>query len=73
MSKTIYSDDHQELVVKLKKARKIAKLTQIDVADALGVTQSLISKIENGQVRLDIIQIKKLAKLYQKPVDYFLG
>ena len=73
MSKTIYSDDHQDLVVKLKKGRKAVKLTQIDVADALGVTQSLISKIENGQVRLDIIQIKKLAKLYQKPVDYFVG
>jgi len=72
MSKTIYSKDHKFLVERLKKARIEAGLDQTSVAKLLGKTQSYVSKIESGQRRIDVIQLKNLAKIYKKLIDYFL-
>ena len=72
MNKTIYSKDHKFLVKQLEKARIEADLDQKKVAKILGKTQSYVSKIESGQRRIDIIQLKKFARIYKKPFDYFL-
>ena len=72
MAKTIYSKEHRILVERLKKARKEADLDQLAVAKLLGVTQSQISKIESGQRRIDIVQLKRFAKVYKKKIDYFI-
>ena len=72
MSKTIYTKTHRELVSKLIKARKQAKLKQEEAAKKLGKTQSYISKIEIGQRRVDIVQLKELAALYKKKLDFFI-
>ncbi len=72
MGKTIYSDDHRALIKKLIDARKEAELDQDKVARKLGKSQSYISKIESGQRRLDIVQLKQFAALYNKPLNYFL-
>jgi ribosome-binding protein aMBF1 (putative translation factor) len=73
MKKTIYSKEYKLITEQLKKARKQAGLDQIDIAKRLGKTQSYISKIEAGQLRLDLIQLKELAKLYNKTINYFLS
>jgi transcriptional regulator with XRE-family HTH domain len=72
MKKTIYSPEHGAVVEKLIKAREDAKLTQKQVAQKLGHTQSFISKIESGQRRVDVVLLKDLANLYNKDVLYFL-
>lgn len=72
MSKVIYSRDHQHLVDKLKRARIKAGLRQKDVALKLYRTQSYVSKVESGQRKIDIVQLKKFASIYKKPVDYFV-
>jgi transcriptional regulator with XRE-family HTH domain len=72
MPKTIYSKEHRILVERLKKARKEAGLDQMDVAKLFGVTQSYISKIESGQRRVDIVQLKRFARVYRKEIDYFI-
>jgi transcriptional regulator with XRE-family HTH domain len=72
MPKTIYSKEHKILVERLKKARKGSGLDQEDVAKLLGVTQSYISKIESGQRRIDIVQLKAFGKIYRKKIEYFL-
>lgn len=72
MSKTIYSKDHKFLIEKLKKARKEVGLDQIQVAKRLGKTQSYVSKCESGQRRLDIVQLKEFAKIYKKPLNFFI-
>ena len=61
MPKSIYSKEHRILVERLKKARKEAGLDQQEAAKLLGVTQSAISKIESGQRRVDLIQLKAFA------------
>jgi len=73
MSKTIYSKDHKFLVERLKKARIEAGLDQEKAAELLGKTQSYISKIESGQRRIDIVQLKKFGEAYKKPLEYFLS
>jgi transcriptional regulator with XRE-family HTH domain len=72
MVKTIYSKEHRILVERLKKARKEAGLDQEAVAKLLEVSQSYISKMESGQRRIDIVQLKRFAKVYKKKIDYFL-
>lgn len=72
MAKTIYTKAHKSLVQKLIEAREKAKLRQGDVAKKLGKTQSYISKIESGQRRIDIVQLKELAEVYRKNPNYFI-
>lgn len=72
MSKAIYSKDHKYIVEQLKKARKEAGLEQVEVAKLLGKTQSHVSKVEAGQRRIDIVALKEFAKLYKKPLDFFI-
>ena len=72
MDKTIYSKEHRYLVKQLKKARREAGLSQEQVANLLHRTQSYISKIESGQRKIDIVQLKKFAKIYKKDINFFL-
>lgn len=72
MATSIYSDDHKFIVMQLKKARTEAGLDQKKVAELLGKTQSYISKIESGQRKIDIVQLKEFAKIYKKKIDFFL-
>jgi len=72
MATTIYSKEHRTLVERLKEARKEAGLDQVAVAKLLRVTQSYISKMESGQRRIDIVQLKRFAKVYKKKIDYFI-
>lgn len=72
MRKNIYSPVSKRIVHKLKLARKQVGFDQKQVAKHLGVTQSLVSKIESGQVRLDVTQLLELARLYKKHITFFL-
>ena len=73
MKKTIYSEEHKYLIEKLISAREKAGLRQEDAAKLLGKTQSFISKLESGQRRVDLIQLKEFAKIYKKSVSYFIS
>lgn len=72
MRKAIFSEEHRSLVERLKRARIEQGLDQQQVARLLGKSQSYISKIESGQRRVDIVQLKEFAKIYKKNLEYFL-
>ena len=72
MKKSIHTDERAVFVKRLKKARMEAGLTQAEVAEELGCSQSWVSKIELGELRVEAIWLNKLAKLYGKSVSYFL-
>ena len=72
MNKTIYTRSHRYMVRQLVRARKETGLKQEDVAKKLGRTQSYISKIESGQCRIDVVQLKELASIYKKRLGYFI-
>ena len=72
MSNSIHSKDYKEIIERLKKARLESGLSQQEVADKLGKPQSYISKIESGERRLDVAEIKKFAVIYKKDVSLFI-
>lgn len=72
MSKSIYSKDYRDVIKKLKKARLDAGFKQSDVAQKLKKPQSYISKIERGERRVDITELKELAKIYKRDITYFV-
>ena len=72
MKKSIHTSERADFVKRLKKARLEADLTQGEVAKKLGCSQSWVSKIELGELRVEAIWLNRLAKLYGKSVSYFL-
>lgn len=72
MDKAIYTKDHKYIVEQLKKARTEIGLDQKEVAKILDRTQSYVSKVESGQRRIDVIQLKVFAKLYKKDLNFFV-
>jgi Zn-dependent peptidase ImmA (M78 family)/DNA-binding XRE family transcriptional regulator len=52
-------------------ARLSRGLTQGDVAEAIGVTQATISKVESGLLQMDVDQLEELATYLQYPSDFF--
>jgi len=72
MSKSIYSKDYRSVIEKLKKSRLDAGLKQSDVAQKLKKPQSYISKIERVERRIDIVELKELAKIYKKDINFFI-
>jgi len=72
MSKTIYTEEHKNLIRKLKSARLLAKLDQKTAAKRLNKSQSYISKMESGQRRIDLVQLKQIAEIYGKNIEYFI-
>ena len=72
MSKSIFTKDYKEIINRLKQARVDAGLSQQAVADKLGKPQSYVSKIESGERRLDVAEVKKFAEIYKKEISYFI-
>ncbi len=72
MDKTIHHDEYRVFIGRLKKARAESGLTQVEVAKKLKCTQAYISKVESGQLRVDVLELKKFAKIYNKKITYFL-
>lgn len=72
MQKSIYSKEYRKMVEQLKKARHEASLKQTEVAKKLNKPQSFVSKVERGERRLDVAELKQFATIYKKDLDFFL-
>lgn len=71
MEKTIKTKEYALFIERMKKARAEAGLKQIQVARKLRRPQSYISRVESGEYRLDILEVKRFAKIYRKSINYF--
>lgn len=72
MTKTIYSKKRKFLSARLVQARETSGLTQSQVAETGIISQTELSKIENGQRRVEFLLILDLAKLYSQPIEFFI-
>ncbi|NIH84593.1 helix-turn-helix domain-containing protein [Amycolatopsis granulosa] len=61
MEKSIYSAEYQQLCRLLRELRQEAGLTQVQVAERLGVPQSFVSKYETGERRLDVVELRHIS------------
>ncbi|SFV64904.1 DNA-binding protein, putative [hydrothermal vent metagenome] len=60
------------IIEQLIKIRNVYNLSQSQLAEKLGTTQSVISRIENGTVNIGIDFIDKLARAFDKKVEFRL-
>ena len=60
--KTFRSNDYRVLRQLLQEARRQAGLRQVDLAVRMGVPQSLVSKIEVGERRLDLLELRAICQ-----------
>lgn len=58
MPKILHSRHNEIFLQKLKRTRKNKRLRQRDLADLLGRHQGLVSKVERGERRLDVIELR---------------
>lgn len=56
----IYEPEYRVLIDCLKSYRLQSKMTQQELAALLGCSQTYISKYEQSQKRLDIIEVRKI-------------
>lgn len=57
----------------IKEARKYKKMTQKQLAKAIGVDFTVISKYENGVVEPSVERLKSISKVLDVPIDYLIG
>lgn len=69
---TTYKERYADFLERLRQARLDSGLSQAEVAELLGVSQSLVSRSESGDRRIDIIELQAFAEVYRKPLSFFL-
>ncbi len=66
-----YQKAYKRFRARLAQARQEAGLTQVEVAKQLGRPNSFVSKCELGERRVDVVELRQLAKLYRKNMSFF--
>ena len=65
--------EYRRFLARLRAAREGAGLTQVEVAKRLRVPQSFVSKCESGERRVDAVELASFARLYRRPLGFFVG
>jgi len=60
MTKSSVSGEYATLGETLRQVREKAGVTQVELAKRLKQTQSYVSKLERGAVRLDFVQVRRI-------------
>lgn len=72
VAKTIHREEYTRLLALLRQTREAAGLRQVDVATRLGVAQSYVSKVESGERRLDILELRDYCAVLDVTLSEFL-
>ena len=63
--KTIYDPAYRKIVGDLRQARIDHNLRQADAGRQLGFTRHWIRKVETCEIRLDVVQLVRLCRVYR--------
>ncbi|HEX3765191.1 MAG TPA: XRE family transcriptional regulator [Kofleriaceae bacterium] len=66
------SKSWEELGKRVTLARKQMGLTQVELAEALQVDRTVITKIEGGQRTVDTLELARLSKALRRPIGWFV-
>lgn len=72
VKKSIYSPEQVELLRLLREKRKKAGLSQIELAQRLGRSQSFVSKYESGELRLDLVELQSICRALDMSLSSFV-
>jgi ribosome-binding protein aMBF1 (putative translation factor) len=70
--KDIADDEYKKLQSLLRAVRTEAGVTQLELAAKLGVPQSVVSKYESGERRLDIVELRLVCHALGLPLVDFV-
>ena len=73
MDKSIFSKDYASLLAQLREARRVSGVTQESLASRLGTTQSVVSKCERGERRIDVVELRTWCKALGLSFPEFLS
>ena len=62
-----------ELGQRIAEARRVARLSQEQLGQPLGLDRSAISRIESGGRTVDTLELSRLAATLERPVEWFVG
>lgn len=68
------SESHRaNLGARLKEAREYRGFSQEEVASHLGIPRTAVSLMENGTRRVEALELRRLAELYQASMESLAG
>ena len=73
MEKSIHSAGYAVFLKVLKKAREDAGLTQTQLAQRIGETQTFISKCERGERRVDVVELRTFCQAFGVSLKQFVS
>ena len=72
MNRNDYNKKRRYLSYKLIEAREKAGLSQKQVSERKIISQTELSKLENGARRVDFLVLIELAKVYNQSITFFI-
>ncbi|MBI2479872.1 MAG: helix-turn-helix transcriptional regulator [Planctomycetia bacterium] len=72
MAKSIYTREYTAVTRLLRETREATGLTQVELAEKLGQSQSFVSKYERGERRLDVIQLRTVCLTLEMSLPEFV-
>lgn len=73
MSRSTHNSHYQLLLAVLKTARKRVGVSQVELAERLGNTQTFVSKCERGERRIDAVELVEFAEALGVPPQELLN
>lgn len=72
MDKSIHSAQYATFLKTFREARRRKGITQVDLAERVGETQSFISKCERGERRIDLVELRTFCAAMGIPLNEFV-
>lgn len=72
LRKSLFSPSYDRFLEVLRQARIESGLTQTDAARLLGKPQSFIAKCEQGERRVDVVELLELCRIYGVSLSEFV-
>jgi transcriptional regulator with XRE-family HTH domain len=73
MLKATFSPEYETFLSLLKQSRLDQGLSQVELAERLGVNQSVVSKNERGERRMDVLELRDWCLAVRVPFPQFVA
>jgi transcriptional regulator with XRE-family HTH domain len=60
------------IIAALRDARRAAEMSQGEIAARIGYSRTVISKLERGELRLDLLQLRQICRAIGIPLVEFV-
>ena len=72
MQKSITTRNYAHFLTRLREEREKSGVTQEEMAERLGESQSFVSKCERGERRMDIVELREFCKAMGLSLEKFV-